>query len=167
MTLATSTPDGAPSARIVLLKDVGARGFAFFTNYLSQKGRELDANPQAALVFFWPALERQVRIAGVVSKLGREESEAYFHSRPRGHQLGAWASHQSEILPNREVLDQRLQEFTRQFEGQQVPLPPYWGGYCVRPSVIEFWQARPDRLHDRFRYTRLEAGGWQIDRLSP
>ncbi len=167
MTLATSTRDGMPSARIVLLKDYGERGFVFFTNYESRKGRELDANPQAALVFFWPLLERQIRVAGSVLKLGREESEAYFHNRPRGHQLGAWASRQSEVLPNREILETRLDALTRQYEGEQVPLPPYWGGYCLRPAMIEFWQARLDRLHDRFRYTRSPEGEWRIDRLSP
>ncbi|MHC1768472.1 MAG: pyridoxamine 5'-phosphate oxidase [Verrucomicrobiia bacterium] len=167
MTLATSTREGMPSARIVLLKDFGERGFVFFTNYQSQKGQELEANPQAALLFFWPLLERQIRIAGSVSKLGREESEAYFHSRPRGHQLGGWASRQSEVLPSRETLEARLEQFARQFEGKQVPLPPSWGGYCLRPLMLEFWQARPDRLHDRFRYTRLREATWRIERLSP
>lgn len=167
MTLATSTREGIPSARIVLLKDFGERGFVFFTNYQSQKGQELEANPQAALLFFWPLLERQIRIAGSVSRLGREESEAYFHSRPRGHQIGAWASRQSEVLPSREILERRLEEVALRYHGQQVPLPPHWGGYCLRPVMMEFWQARPDRLHDRFRYTLTGDAAWRINRLSP
>lgn len=167
MTLATATPDGQPSARIVLLKGCDARGFTFFTNYESPKGRELDANPRAALVFFWPTLERQVRVTGRVAKVTRAESEAYFHQRPVEHQLGAWASHQSQVLATREELDRRFEEMRRQFAGQTVPLPPYWGGYRLWPEVIEFWQARPGRLHDRFRYTRQANGGWKIERLSP
>jgi pyridoxamine 5'-phosphate oxidase len=167
MTLATATPDGVPSARLVLLKGFDARGFTFFTDYRSQKGRELESNPRAALTFFWGELERQVRIAGTVTKLSREESEEYYRTRPRGSRLGAWTSHQSAILPSREVLEQRLEEVSTQFPGDDVPLPPHWGGYLVRPQTVEFWQGRPDRLHDRIRYTRRSGEGWIIERLSP
>ena len=167
MTLATCTPQGAPSARIVLLKAVSERGFVFFTNYESQKGHELTANPQAALVFFWPLLERQVRVAGSVSKLSAEESEGYFHSRPVESQIGAWASRQSEVLASRAELDGRMEELKLRYGGQIVPLPPFWGGYCVRPTAIEFWQARLSRLHDRFRYVRSWESHWTIERLSP
>lgn len=167
MTLATAGPDGQPSARIVLLKGCDARGFTFFTNYESPKGRELEANPRAALVFFWPTLERQVRVTGRVTKVSRAESEEYFHRRPVEHQLGAWASRQSQVLATREELDRRFEDLRQQFAGKTVPLPPYWGGYRLWPEVIEFWQARPGRLHDRFRYTREASGGWRIDRLSP
>lgn len=167
MTLATATPDGRPSARIVLLKGCDARGFTFFTNYESPKARELDANPHAALVFFWPTLGRQVRVTGRVARVSRAESEDYFHRRPVEHQLGAWASRQSQVLAAREELDRRFEELSRQFAGQTVPLPPYWGGYRLWPEVLEFWQARPGRLHDRFRYTRQGDAGWKIERLSP
>lgn len=166
MTLATSTPDGVPSARIVLLKGFDEQGFVFFTNFQSQKGRELELNPRAALVFFWPTLERQVRITGAVAKVSREESETYFHLRPVGSQIGAWASQQSQVLANREELDRRVDECTRRYENQVVPLPPYWGGYRLNPVAFEFWQARLNRLHDRFRYVRSETG-WGIERLSP
>jgi pyridoxamine 5'-phosphate oxidase len=167
MTLATATPDGVPSARLVLLKGFDARGFTFFTDYRSQKGRELEANPRAALAFFWGELERQIRITGTVTKLSREESEEYYRTRPRGSRLGAWTSHQSALLPSREALEQRLQEVSAQFPGEDVPLPPHWGGYLVRPEMVEFWQGRPDRLHDRIRYTRRSEEGWVIERLSP
>jgi pyridoxamine 5'-phosphate oxidase len=167
MTLATATPDGVPSARLVLLKGFDARGFTFFTDYRSQKGRELDANPRAALAFFWGELERQVRITGTVTKLSREESEEYYRTRPRGSRLGAWTSHQSAVLPSREALEQRLHEVAARFPGEEVPLPPHWGGYLVRPETVEFWQGRPDRLHDRIRYTRRSGDGWTIERLSP
>jgi len=167
MTLATASKDRVPSARIVLLKAFDERGFAFFTNCNSPKARDLDENPWAALVLFWPALERQIRITGRVSRVTREESDEYFHSRPVGSQLGAWASQQSAVLQNREELDQRFADVSRRYEGKVVPLPPYWGGYRVAPECIEFWQGRPSRLHDRFRYTREANGGWKIERLSP
>ena len=167
MTLATATPDGKPSARIVLLKGFDEHGFAFFTNYDSEKGRELDANPFAALVFFWTQLERQVRITGPVERTSREDSAAYFHSRPVGSRLGAWASKQSEVIDARQVLDARLMEMTERYENGDVPLPPHWGGYRVKPETVEFWQGRPNRLHDRFRYSRQASGTWLIDRLAP
>jgi pyridoxamine 5'-phosphate oxidase len=167
MSLATATPDGKPSVRIVLLKGFDERGFAFFTNYDSEKGNELEANPVAALVFYWVQLERQVRISGAVEKTSREDSAAYFHSRPLGSRLGAWASKQSEVVDARQVLDSRLTEMTERFENGDVPLPPHWGGYRVKPDKMEFWQGRPNRLHDRFRYSRRADGTWQIDRLAP
>jgi len=167
MSLATSTPDGKPSVRIVLLKGFDERGFAFFTNYDSEKGCQLEANPYAALVFYWVQLERQVRISGAVEKTSREDSAAYFHSRPVGSRLGAWASKQSEIVDARQILDTRLTEMTERFENGDVPLPPHWGGYRVKPDKFEFWQGRPNRLHDRFRYSRRADGAWQIDRLAP
>ncbi len=167
MTLATATPDGRPSARMVLLKGFDQRGFVWYTNYESRKGGELAANPCAALVFFWVELSRQIRIEGRVTLVTPEESDAYFQSRPRGSQIGAAASHQSQVLPGREPLEQRAAELEAEFEGRPVPRPPGWGGYRLAPIVIEFWQGRPDRLHDRLRYRRLEEGGWQIERLSP
>ena len=167
MTLATATANGAPSARIVLLKAISDRGFVFFTNYHSDKGRQLDANPRAALCLFWVQLERQIRIEGTVEKTSREESEEYFRSRPLGSRLGAWTSSQSEVIANREALEARLTEVTTQYDGTDVPLPPHWGGYRVNPTSIEFWQGRTNRLHDRFRYTREAPGQWLIERLSP
>jgi pyridoxamine 5'-phosphate oxidase len=167
MTLATATPDGKPSARIVLLKGFDERGFAFFTNYDSEKGRQLETNPHAALAFYWVKLERQVRISGPVEKTSREDSAAYFHSRPPGSRLGAWASKQSEVIDSRQILDARLEQMVERFEGGEIPLPPHWGGYRVKPDQIEFWQGRPNRLHDRFRYSRRADGTWQIDRLAP
>ena len=167
MILATANAQGVPSARVVLLKAFDAHGFVFFTNYESQKGHELAENSHAALVFFWPALERQVRITGVAAHVSREESDHYFHSRPVGSQIGAWASHQSQVLLSREELDTRFAQLAVQFQNQAVPLPPYWGGYRVTPNMLEFWQARVSRLHDRFRYTRAEDGAWRMDRLSP
>jgi pyridoxamine 5'-phosphate oxidase len=166
MTLGTVDKNGNPSTRNVLLKSVDERGFIFFTNYDSRKGRELAGNPNAALNFFWPELERQVCVAGTVTKLPVMESEAYFKSRPRGSRLGAWASHQSEVISNREVLKAKERELEQKFPGD-VPLPPYWGGYILRPERIEFWQGQPNRLHDRFRYTRQADGSWTVDRLSP
>lgn len=166
MTLATATPDGAPSARIVLLKAFDERGFVFFTDYRSRKGGELETNPRAALVFYWGELERQVRIAGRVSRTSLEESDAYFRTRPLGSRLGAWVSHQSRAIPSRRALEEDLRAVERRFADGEVPLPPHWGGYRVDPEEIEFWQGRPNRLHDRIQYTRRERG-WKIERLSP
>jgi len=166
MTLATADSTGRPSARIVLLKGLDERGFVFFTNYESRKGRDLSGNPNAALVFYWAELERQVRVRGTVGRISREESEKYFTARPRGHQLGAWVSTQSEIIPDRTVLEKRLKEFEQQYPNV-VPLPPFWGGYVVSPAEIEFWQGRSNRLHDRFRYTKQADGRWLIERLAP
>jgi len=166
MTLATATRDGVPSARIVLLKGVDANGFVFFTDYRSRKGAELTENPLAALTFLWKEIERQVRIAGSVSRVSAAESEAYYRSRPLGSRLGAWASHQSAVIESRAELEERLQRTTEQFGDGDVPLPPHWGGFRVLPDEIEFWQGRSNRLHDRLRYTRAESG-WSIARLSP
>jgi pyridoxamine 5'-phosphate oxidase len=167
MTLATATPDGRPSARMVLLKGVDARGFTFFTNYESRKGGELDANPRAALVFFWVQLERQVRVEGRVERVSDEESDAYFASRPEGSQVGAWASKQSAVLPDRGPLEARYEELRAQYEGHEVPRPQFWGGFRVVPETVEFWQGRVNRLHDRLRYRRQGDGSWVIERLSP
>lgn len=166
MTLATAAADGIPSARMVLLKGVDARGFVFYTNHESQKGRELAANPHAALVLYWDLLQRQVRVTGAVERLNAEESAEYFHNRPRDSQIGAWASPQSAAIPSRDVLEAQRTQLERQFAGQAIPLPPFWGGYRVTPRTIEFWQGRPSRLHDRFRYTH-SVHGWQIERLAP
>jgi pyridoxamine 5'-phosphate oxidase len=168
MTLATSTSDGHPSARIVLLKGVDPQGFVFFTDYRSRKGGELETNPRAALVFWWGELERQVRITGGVSLVSREESERYFRSRPLGSRIGAWASHQSRVIPSRGTLDGDVRQVEARFPDGDVPLPPHWGGFRVVPDTIEFWQGRESRLHDRIRYVR-EVGrhGWRIERLSP
>ncbi len=168
MTLATATPEGKPTARIVLLKGVNQGGFIFYTNYESQKGQQLIANPYAALVFFWDKLERQVRIEGEVEKLATKESEAYFHSRPKASQLGAWASAQSQVIPNRQVLEQQLADLETKYKGDAtVPLPEHWGGFRVIPNHIEFWQGRPSRLHDRLLYDLQADGNWKIARLSP
>jgi pyridoxamine 5'-phosphate oxidase len=167
MTLATATPDAVPSARVVLLKDFDEQGFVFYTNYDSQKGCELEANPRAALCFYWSALDRQVRISGSVTKVTREESASYFHTRPVDSQLGAWASNQSAAIESREVLEEKMRQLVREYEGGEVPLPPYWGGYRLAPEMIEFWQNRLSRLHDRLRYTRQPGGNWLIERLSP
>ncbi len=168
MTLATAAPDGKPSARIVLLKDYSPAGFTFFTNYESRKGQQLDANPNAALNFFWREMHRQVCIEGTVEKVDRQVSEAYFQSRPLGSQIGAWASRQSSVLENRAVLDVRVQNAEGKFAGlETLPVPEYWGGYLLRPSLIEFWQGRPSRLHDRFLYSKPAGGEWKIERLSP
>lgn len=167
MSLATVSPAGRPSVRIVLLKGFDHSGFVFFTNYDSEKGRDLAANPHAAACFYWIELDRQVRITGTVEKTDREESEHYFHSRPLGSQLGAWASRQSEPVDARRVLDARMAQITERFEGKTIPLPPHWGGFRIKPDRIEFWQGRPNRLHDRFRYVLEAEGGWHIERLSP
>ncbi|MBA3346487.1 MAG: pyridoxamine 5'-phosphate oxidase [Gemmatimonadales bacterium] len=167
MTLATATAAGAPSARIVLLKAFDERGFVFFSDYRSRKGAELEGNPRAALVLYWGELERQVRIAGTVSLTSREDSELYFRTRPLGSRLGAWASHQSQVITGREVLEERLREVESRFADAEVPLPPYWGGYRVEPEAIEFWQGRQSRLHDRIRYARAGDGSWKVERLSP
>ncbi|MCW5553816.1 MAG: pyridoxamine 5'-phosphate oxidase [Verrucomicrobiae bacterium] len=167
MVLATATTDSQPSARTVLLKGVDERGFIFFTNYDSRKGQELAENPQAALVFYWPDLERQVCVAGTVTKLPVTESEAYFKSRPKGSRLSAWASNQNTVVPDRKTLEQRWQEIAKRFPTEAVPLPSNWGGYVLAPTRIEFWQGRPSRLHDRFRYARQPDNTWLIERLSP
>ena len=165
MALATVTSDGHPANRIVLLKEADERGFAFYTNLQSRKSRELASTERAALVFWWEPLQRQVRVEGAVEGVPPGEADAYFASRPRPSQLGAWASPQSQPLDSREVLDERLAEAERQFD-EAVPRPPFWGGWRVVPEAVEFWQGRPSRLHDRFRYTR-EGDGWTVSRLAP
>ena len=165
--LATADREGRPSARIVLLKGVDERGFIFFTNYESRKGRELAENPNASLVFYWADQERQVCVAGGVARVPREESEAYFRSRPKGSRLAAWASHQSQPVDNRESLDRTFEELRAKYPGDAVPMPPYWGGYVLAPDRMEFWQGRPSRLHDRFCYTRQPDKTWRIERLAP
>jgi pyridoxamine 5'-phosphate oxidase len=166
MTLATVDKNGKPSTRTVLLKSVDERGFIFFTNYDSRKGRELAENPNAALTFFWSELERQICVAGSVAKLPSAESEKYFQSRPRGSQIGAWASNQSEVVSDRAVLEANWRKLEEKFP-DEVPLPPNWGGFILKPERIEFWQGRPSRLHDRFCYFRQPDGGWKIERLAP
>jgi len=166
MTLATADEDGVPSARLVLLKGHDERGFVFFSNYESRKAGELAVNPRAALAIHWPILQRQVRIEGTVERITPEESFEYFRTRPRGSRIGAWASPQSRVIPDRSELETRVAEFDARFPGDDVPLPPYWGGYRVRPQRIEFWQGRASRLHDRFRFSR-KVDGWAADRLAP
>jgi pyridoxamine 5'-phosphate oxidase len=167
MSLATATAEGRPFVRIVLLKGFDQDGFVFFTNYESQKGRQLEENPYVAIAFYWIELDRQIRISGPAEKTSRSESERYFHSRPAASQLGAWASKQSQPLDGRRILEARLAEMTERFAGQEISLPPHWGGYCVRPEMMEFWQGRPNRLHDRFRYIRRPDRTWTIERLAP
>ena len=166
MTLATCASDGAPSARQMLLKGADDLGFVFYTNFESRKGEELNANPRAALVFHWPILERQVRVEGPVERLPKEQAEAYFSTRPRGSQLGAWASDQSRPVQSRAALQSRFAELEKKYAGGEVPLPPFWGGFRLRPLRIEFWQGRLNRLHDRLAYTRV-GGGWEVVRLYP
>ena len=165
--LATATPDGRPSARMVLAKGVDERGFAFYTNYGSRKGEELEANPRAALLFHWPALGRQVRVEGPIERLPREESERYARNRSRDSQVSALASPQSQPVPSREWLEDRVAELAREHEGRDLPVRDDWGGYRLIPDAWEFWQHRPNRLHDRFRYLPDPAGGWRIERLGP
>lgn len=166
ITLATASPEGMPSARMVLLKDVDAKGFVFYTNYNSRKARELESNPQASLLIYWKGIERQVRMEGTVERVGAEQSQAYFASRPRGSRIGAWASKQSEVAADRAELEAAFEQAESEHVGDGVPCPPFWGGYRLNPQTMEFWQGRAARLHDRFRYTR-EAGGWQRERLYP
>ncbi len=167
MMLATVSEDGVPSARVVLLRGHDESGLTFFTNYDSDKGRDLEANPRASVTFFWVLLERQLRVTGTVGKLPRAESEAYFRSRPRESQLGAWASRQSSVIAGREELEARLTEVRTRFEATDVPCPPNWGGYKLAPERVELWQGRPSRLHDRIVYVRVRPDGWRIERLSP
>jgi pyridoxamine 5'-phosphate oxidase len=166
MTLATADRNGRPSTRTVLLKSVDERGFIFFTNHGSRKGCEIKENPNAALTFFWPELERQVCVAGTVTQLPIAESERYFRSRPRGSQIAAWASNQSEVIPDRSFLEAKWKELEKKFP-EEVPLPPGWGGFILQPERLEFWQGRPSRLHDRLSYVRQIDGAWRIQRLSP
>ena len=166
MTLATSTKEGRPSARIVLLKGYDEKGFVFYTNYDSHKGDELAENPHAALVFFWKEIERQVRIEGAVEKVSDAESDAYFFSRPEGSRIGAWASPQSTVIENRELLEANVRYYTAEFKNS-IPRPPHWGGYRVMPFKIEFWQGRSNRLHDRIQYTKTTEGSWKAERLAP
>lgn len=165
--LATVSRKGIPSNRIVLLKGVDHQGFVFFTNYQSQKGREIAQRPVASLLFFWPQLIRQVRIDGKVEKISAKESDAYFKTRPRGSQLGAWASEQSEVVPNRAFLEKCMKALEEKYKDKVIPRPPHWGGYRITPRSIEFWQGRPNRLHDRLRYVRKSKKAWHMDRLAP
>ena len=166
MTLATSSKNGKPSARIVLLKGFDERGFVFFTNYESNKGKALDENLQAALVFFWKEIERQVRVEGTIEKISASESDEYFFSRPEDSRIGAWASPQSKVIEGRNILEENVQRFSNEFKNS-IPRPPYWGGYRVMPELIEFWQGRSNRLHDRIQYTKTGSGSWKVDRLAP
>jgi pyridoxamine 5'-phosphate oxidase len=167
MIVATADAEGMPGARTVLLKGLDDQGFIFYTNYESQKGHALAENPRAALLFYWPELERQIRISGDVERLSHAESERYFHSRPRGSQVGSAVSHQSSVVPDRAALEAAFQQFEQEHEGKEIPLPSYWGGYRVLPFSFEFWQGRPNRLHDRLRYVKAPDGQWRIERLSP
>ncbi|MES2427653.1 MAG: pyridoxamine 5'-phosphate oxidase [Bacteroidota bacterium] len=167
MTLATATTDGRPSARIVLLKDFDMNGFAFYTNYLSRKGKELTKNPNGALLFFWGELERQVRIEGTIEKLSKEDSEKYFHTRPKGSQLGALASPQSQEIPNREILESKINQLEAEYGDKDIPKPSFWGGYILKPRLIEFWQGRSNRLHDRILFKKTDNKNWKKVRLAP
>ena len=167
MTLATASIDALPSARIVLLKEFNEKGFVFFSNYESYKAQQLAENPKACLVFFWKELERQVRITGLIEKINSKQSDEYFQSRPESSRIGAWASPQSRVIEDRQWLDEKFNELVNKMEGTAIPRPPHWGGYIVKPVVIEFWQGRPSRLHDRIQYTLEENGGWKIERLAP
>jgi len=168
MVLSTATADGRPSGRVLLLKEVSDIGFVFYTNYGSRKGRELETNPFAALTFYWAELERQVRVEGPVSRVDRAQSEAYFQVRPRGSRLGAWASRQSEVVSGREELESKLKDAEAKYgEMDNIPLPEFWGGYCLRHDILEFWQGRPNRMHDRLQYRRKSESEWLIERLSP
>ena len=167
MTLATASIDALPSARIVLLKEFNEKGFVFFSNYESYKAQQLAENPKACLVFFWKELERQVRITGLIEKITATQSDDYFKSRPESSRIGAWASPQSRVIEDRNWLDEKFNELVNKMEGTAIPRPPHWGGYIVKPVVIEFWQGRPSRLHDRIQYTLEENGEWKIERLAP
>jgi pyridoxamine 5'-phosphate oxidase len=165
--VATVSPSGKPSSRMVLLKGLDQQGFVFFTNYQSQKGKDMTRRPVASLLFFWPQLSRQVRVDGRVAKISPRESENYFRTRPRGAQLSAWASDQSQAVPNREFLENRMKALEEKYKGKIVPRPPHWGGFRLSPSSVEFWQGRVNRLHDRLRYQRKSQGGWRRERLAP
>ena len=167
MTLATCNASGKPSARIVLLKGIKENGFVFFTNYLSRKGKEIESNPFVSLLFFWKELERQVRIEGKIKKISEQESDDYFSKRPLESRIGAWSSPQSEVIKSRDILEKNVSDFKNRFESQNIPRPPYWGGYIVDPMLIEFWQGRPGRLHDRLQYTISKKTTWKIERLAP
>lgn len=167
MVLSTISPDYKPHSRVVLVKGISEDGFTFFTNYNSNKGKQMSENEKVSLLFFWPELERQVRIEGVVSKVAKEISESYFHSRPRSSQIGAHVSPQSSVIGSREVLEQLQIDLEKKFDNQVIPLPNYWGGYLVNPEIIEFWQGRPSRLHDRIQFTKLVNQSWKIERLAP
>ena len=167
MTLATASTTGMPSARIVLLKSATADGFIFFTNYNSHKGKELEENPFACLVFFWKELERQIRITGTIEKISAAESDEYFYSRPVGSRIGAWASPQSSVIPSRKTIETNIVKYEQEFAGTKITRPPHWGGYIVKPTLIEFWQGRPNRLHDRIQYSKTQEGSWKFDRLAP
>ena len=167
MTLATASSDGVPSARVVLLKSYDESGFVFFTNYNSFKGMQLKENPKACLVFFWKELERQVRVLGIVTKLSAKENDDYFNSRPIGSRIGAWTSPQSQVIQDRGWLDNRYLHLAEQFSKKNIERPDHWGGYLVKPVVVEFWQGRPSRLHDRIQYSLEETGNWKIERLAP
>ncbi len=167
MTLATATHDGRPSARIVLLKGFFEEGFSFYTNYLSRKGKEITKNPVGALIFFWPSMERQVRIEGTIEKLSKEQSEKYFYLRPKNSQIGAVVSPQSQEIDSREVLENKWNELAAQYVDKDVPKPSFWGGYILKPRMIEFWQGRPSRLHDRILYKKIDNKNWKKVRLAP
>jgi pyridoxamine 5'-phosphate oxidase len=167
MVLATASTDGVPSARVVLLKEYSEKGFVFFTNYHSFKGKQLSENPKACLVFFWKELERQVRITGLVEKISAKQSDDYYQTRPEASRISAWASPQSQVIEGREWLDEQFNKITKQMEGPHIQRPPYWGGFIVNPIIVEFWQGRPNRLHDRIQYTMEEDGKWKMERLAP